>query len=303
MICPIIPTVVLFAVVNLTAAQQPSEKEFTLTTESDLVMLDVGVQNKDGSSMTGLTKENFHVYENGKLQPITDFRADDVPITAGLVIDSSGSMRTKRVHVVTGGMAFAHDSNRHDEIFVTEFNDRVAFPLPPAMPFSDNVNELRTALVSGRAEGRTALYDAVLRSLNHLKQGTQSKKALVLISDGGDNASEHGLADVTRAVLESPATIYTVGIFDEEDSDRNPSLLRKLANVTGGEAFFPKQVPDIIDVCRQIAKQIRQRYTIAYHPVRLGDKGELRNIKVVVTGTTQKVTVLARKSYYLPPEH
>ena len=102
-------------------------------------------------------------------------------------------------------------------------------------------------------------------------------------------------------MLQSPATIYTVGIFDEDDPDRNPGLLRKLASATGGEAFFPKQVSDVVEVCRQIAKQIRQRYSLSYRPVRLTGKGELRTIKVVVTGTgSEKATVLARKSYYLP---
>jgi VWFA-related protein len=297
----IVPSLVLLAVLNAAPAQQPLEKEFTLTAESDLVLLDVGVKNQAGSSVPGLTKDNFKIYENGKLQTVSSFIADDVPITAGLVIDSSGSMRHKRPLVINGGLGFVRDSNPADEIFVTLFNEHVTFGLPPEIPFSGDVNALRSAFVKTPAEGRTALYDAVVQSLAHLKQGNQSKKTLVLISDGGDNASQHNLADVNDAVLQSPATIYTVGIFDEDDSDRNPGLLRKLASMTGGEAFFPKQIPDVVDVCRQIAKQIRQRYSIAYRPVRSSDKGELRAIRVVVTGPGhEKLTVLARKSYYLP---
>ena len=282
-------------------AQQPAQKDFTLTAESDLVMLDVGVLDQHGQPVTGLTKDNFRVYENGKLQTISEFADQDLPVTAGLVIDSSGSMREKRPDVVVAGLAFVHDSNPSDQIFITEFNDDVTFGLPAAVPFSGDPQVLRAALMETPAQGRTALYDAVYQALDHLKQGAESKKALILISDGGDNASEHHLADVTKAVLESPATIYTIGIFDQDDTDRNPGLLRKLASVTGGEAFFPKKIPDIVEVCRQIAKQMRQRYSLAYRPVRLNDKGDLRNIKVVVTGTHEKATVLARKSYYLPP--
>jgi len=292
---------VMLAVLNAMAEQQPPEKEFTLTAESRLVMLDVGVQNQHGDAITGLGKDNFRVYENGKLQTISDFANQDVPITAGLVIDSSGSMRNKRSQVVIGGLAFVRESNPSDQIFITEFNDHVTFGLPSGMAFSGDPATLRSALLQSPAEGRTALYDAVLQALDHLKLGTESKKALVLISDGGDNASERHLADVTKAVLESPATIYTVGIFDQDDSDRNPGLLRKLAGVTGGEAFFPKQIDDVVGVCRQIARQIRQRYSLAYRPVSLSEKGELRRIKVVVTGTPEKATVFARKSYYLPP--
>ncbi len=296
-----LPSLILLAVFPVLAVESPPQKDFTLTAESDLVMLDVGVQDSRGNTIAGLTKDNFRVYENGKLQTISEFTDADRPITAGLVIDSSGSMNNKRPQVVTGGLAFVRDSNPSDEIFVTEFNDRVTFGLPEATPFSGDRDQLRGALLKSPAIGRTALYDALLRSLDHLKQGTQSKKALVLISDGGDNASAHRLADVTKAVLESPATIYTVGIFDQDDMDRNPGLLHKLANVTGGEAFFPKELSDVVDVCRRIAKQIRQRYSLAYRPMRVTDRGELRTIKVVVTGIPQKATVFARKSYYLPP--
>ena len=166
-----VPSVVLLAAMNAAAGQQPPEKDFTLTAESDLVLLDVGVQNQHGNTIAGLTKENFRIYENGKLQTISGFAADDLPITAGLVIDSSQSMRDKRAQVVIGGLAFVRDSNPSDEIFVTDFNDRVTFGLPPAMPFSGDPNELRTALLQSPSEGRTALYDGVLRSLDHLKQG------------------------------------------------------------------------------------------------------------------------------------
>lgn len=300
----VVPSVVLLAVFSAAAQKLPEkqlpEKDFTLTAESDLVVLDVAVLDSHGNMIPDLKKENFRVYENGKLQTITEFGADDRPITAGLVIDSSGSMSEKRPDVVTGGLAFVRDSNPQDEIFVTEFNDRVVFGLPPTMPFSGDSSVLRTALIASPAQGRTALYDAVLESLDHLRQGDRSKKALILISDGGDNASRHGLADVTNAVLKSPATIYTVGIFDEYDRDRNPGLLRKLASVTGGEAYFPKRIPDVVTICRRIARQIRQRYTIAYRPVRTTDQGELRTIKVVVAGAPRRATVFARKSYYLP---
>ena len=151
------------------------------------------------------------------------------------------------------------------------------------------------------AEGRTALYDALLLSLNHVEKGKRDKKAIVLVSDGGDNSSVHGFEDVVRMVRESLATIYTIGLFDEDDADRNPGLLARLARNSGGEAFLPKQVSEIAGICQQIATDIRNRYTIGYVPVRSGESGSLRKIKVVASNSGgRKLVVHTRPSYFLP---
>ena len=136
--------------------------------------------------------------------------------------------------------------------------------MPDDVLFSDDVQQLRLALYQGIPEGRTALYDAVEMSLNQLEFGRRDKKTLVVISDGGDNHSRHTLEDVTREVLRSVATIYTVGLYDEDDPESNEGVLKKLANVSGGVFYHPKALDDIIPICRQIAKDIRTRYTIGY---------------------------------------
>ncbi len=279
----------------------PPEKPFTLRATAELVLLDVSVKNRAGGQVSGLTKSNFHVYEDGKRQKITHFASDDVPVTVGLVIDTSGSMRVKHHEVVTAALAFIHASNRNDEMFVVNFGDRASCGLPENISFTDDINELRAALSTSAPEGRTALYDAVLLSLNHLAKGTRGKKALVLVSDGGDNNSIHGPQDAMRMVREARATIYTIGIFDESDCDRNPALLRRIARVSGGEAFLPVQLSEVVRICRRIAGEIRSRYTIGYVPVRFGDKGSLRNIKVVASRSGgQRMIVNTRESYLLP---
>jgi Ca-activated chloride channel homolog len=276
------------------------EEEFKLSTQAELVMLDVGVKDQNGAIVSNLTKDNFRVFENGKLQVISSFAHEDVPVTVGLVIDSSGSMQTKIPLVTAAGLAFIQESNRNDEIFVTQFNDSVRVSLPKDVPFTSDIPMLRTALTKDWVHGRTALYDAIVFSLEHLASGKQDKKTLLLVSDGGDNASTHQFKDVMAAVRESRATIYTIGIFDENDPDRNPGLLQRLAKVTGGEAFFPSQTSEVVGICQHIAKDIRSRYTIEYVPIRSDDKASLRTTKVDVTGAGRKLIVHARTSYLLP---
>jgi Ca-activated chloride channel family protein len=278
-----------------------ADQPFKLTATAELVLLDVSVEDATGVHVPGLTKNNFRIYEDGQLQTVTHFSSDDVPVTVGLVIDTSGSMRAKHPEVVTAALVFIQASNQHDEVFVVNFNDRARFGLPGNIPFTDDVGKLRAALSRNTPEGRTTLYDALVLSLNHIEKGKRDKKTLVLVSDGGDNASFHGFEDVMRMVRESRATIYTIGIFDEDDGDRNPRLLERLARNSGGEAFLPKQLSDLVGICRQIAIDIRNRYTIGYVPVRSGEKGSLRKVKVVAFNSGgRKLVVHTRPSYFLP---
>jgi VWFA-related protein len=291
------------ALAVLAQAAEPPEKPFTLTATAELVLLDVSVKDRAGGQVSGLAKSDFKVYEDGKLQRITQFASDDVPVTVGLVIDTSASMSVKHHEVVTAALVFIQSSNPDDEVFVVNFGDRVSCGLRENTPFTDDINQLRAALSTSAPEGRTALYDAVLFSLNHLAKGTRGKKALVLVSDGGDNNSIHGSQDAMRMVREARATIYTIGIFDDSDSDRNPALLRRIARVSGGEAFLPAQLSEVVGICRRIANEIRSRYTIGYVPVRSGDKGSLRKIKVVASHSSgQRMIVHTRESYVLPNE-
>jgi Ca-activated chloride channel family protein len=284
-------------------AGKSSDEPFKLSTTAELVLLDVSVKSATGDHVSGLTKDSFRVYEDGKLQTVSHFASEDVPVTAGLVIDTSGSMRAKRPEVLTAALALIGASNPSDEIFVVHFSDSVSLGLPDKVPFTGDIVQLRSALWRGAAEGRTALNDAVVLSLKHLEQGRRDRRTLILVSDGGDNSSVHKADEVMRMVLESPATIYTIGIFDESDPESNPALLRRLAGISGGESFLKVQLDAVMGICRQIASDIRTRYTIGYSPVRSGDRGSLRKIKVTAsTPGGHKLMVHTRTSYVLPPQ-
>lgn len=281
--------------------QSESEKEFKLTARAELVLLDVSVMAVKGGYVTNLKKENFQVYENGKLQTISQFGYEDTPVTVGLVLDDSRSMRSKRVEVINSALSFIDASNSRDEMFVTHFNDRVRRGLPSGTTFSNDAELLRKALWNGPVEGMTSLYDGILDALHQLEAGTQDKKSLVVMTDGGDNASTHGFNDVLEAVRRTRAILYTIGVFDADDPDRNPGLLRRLAAISGGVAYLPKDLLELPQICRGIAKDIRNRYSIGYVPVRVDDKSSLRTIRVAVVGAGPgKLVIHARTSYLLP---
>ena len=296
----------LLLAVRTPPAQVPaapaSQRPFTLSATAELVLLDVSVKSATGEPVAGLAKNNFTVYEDGKLQTVSHFGSEDVPVTAGLVIDYSGSMRSRRAEVITAALAFIGASNRMDEIFVVHFSDAVSLSLPANTPFTDDLDLLRAALWRGNPQGRTALNDAIVLSLKHLEQGKRDRRTLVLVSDGGDNSSVNPADEVIRKVLESRATIYTIGIIDEDEPARNPALLKRIAQVSGGEAYFPKQLAEVNGISLQIASDIRARYTIGYVPVRSSERGSLR--KIVVAASTpngHKLVVHTRSGYVLPP--
>ena len=282
-----------------TPGQKPAPGDFTISTSVNLVLLDVSVKDSHGY-VAELLKESFRIYENGVLQPITEFSSADEPVAFGLVMDNSGSMRGRLPDVIAAGAEFIGASNPHDQMFVVNFNDSVHFGLPAATPFSGDLGALRSALSKARPDGQTALYDAVAAALAHLESGQRARKAILLVSDGGDTCSRRKLDEVIRLVQESRATLYTIGIFDDNDPDRNPGVLQRLSAISGGESFLPKSLTEITPICRKIATDIRKRYTIGYIPTRSGVAG-VRKIRVVATAAQHgKLTVQTRTSYQSP---
>jgi Ca-activated chloride channel family protein len=273
-----------------------------ISTDVELVILDVGVKDAQGGYVSGLTAEDFRIYEDKKPQQIKYFSRSDIPVTIGLVIDNSGSMRSKRPGVITAALALVGASNPRDEIFVVNFNDRVRRGLASDVLFSDNIQTLRNALWIGNSEGRTKLYDALGYSLQYLNKGRMDKKTLVVVSDGGDNASILSRKEIMQRVQESRATIYSIDIFDENDPDSNSDVLKKLAQVSGGEYFQLREIPEIVTVCTQIAKDIRNRYTIAYIPSHLGSPRSMHLIKVTASAPSREKLLVRTRSRYMMPE-
>jgi Ca-activated chloride channel family protein len=270
---------------------------YTIRTDVRLVLLDVAVRNGAGGFVAGLSKDQFHVTENDRPQPITVFATDDVPVTVGILVDESRSMTPKRAEVLSAAQTFIRESNPKDEIFVLNFNDRVMRGLPEGVPFSDNIDQLRAALYRGIPQGRTALNDAIVAGLKQLQEGKRDKKTLIVISDGGDNASQYKRRDMFDLVETSSATIYTIGLADADDPDRDAGLLKALARISGGTAYFPESLERMVPVCEAIAKEIRIRYTIGY-PAPSDSGSSLRHIHVRVAAPGRgRLTAHTRTSY------
>ncbi len=264
----------------------------------NLVVLHATVTDQQGRLVSDLAEQDFQVYENGVRQQIKLFKHEDVPVTAGLLVDHSGSMKPKLDEVSAAAKAFVQASNPDDEMFVVNFNEHVESGLPDTVRFTSDPGKLERAISRARATGMTALYDAIAFALRHLQSGSREKKVLLAISDGGDNASLHKLPQILKLAEQSSAIIYTVGIFDEDDTDRNPGVLKKLAAATGGIAFFPKELNEVTGICTRIAKDIRNQYTIGYAPSDPAKPGEYRTIRVTASASHHgKLSVRTRAGY------
>jgi Ca-activated chloride channel family protein len=243
-----------------------TQERAVFSSRSELVALHVSVVDRHADFVAGLPRQAFTIYEEGKEQKIAFFENSDAPVTVGLVMDNSGSMTRTRGTVIEAGMAFSNACHPEDEMFVVHFNERVWPGLNPPVYFTTDREQLRVALLRSTARGQTALFDAVLTGLERLTQGHHQKKALVVISDGGDNASRTRFEDVLATALRMDALVYSVGLYDSYDHDANPDLLRKLARSTGAEAFFPRRPSEVGPILSRIARELRSGYTIGYVP-------------------------------------
>jgi len=275
------------------------ESGATISIDVRLVVLKASVRTKAGTVVSGLRESNFKVEEDGQPQTIRAFQAEDIPVAVGLVVDNSGSMAKKRSDVAGAAVAFARASNPDDELFIINFNERIAFGLLGTRLFSASPEELEAAIQKPVASGKTALYDAITVALTHLQKAANNRKALVVVSDGGDNASRHTLNEVLNEIGQAEVTIYTIGLFDEDDADSNPGVLRRIAKCSGGESFLPRQTSEAVSICEHIAKDIRTQYTITYSPTNPKSDGKYRAIKVKATDRTgAKLKVRTRTGYF-----
>lgn len=280
------------------ASQEQKVGPYTIAVDVDLVVFNVTVTDSRGRHVSGLTANEFEVYEENRLQTITVFNAEDGPASIGLIIDNSGSMQSKREDVVDAALAFADASNAEDELFLINFNENVYLGLPPSIAFTNSTSEIRLALFGAAPAGMTALYDALAAGIEHLNTGTRDRKALVVLSDGGDNASRRRLDEVIEIARRSSATIYTIGIYDETDMDRNPRVLRRIAELSGGRAYFPKSSNELNRVWRDVAREIRNQYTIGYRPSNASRDGRYRKIKINVSRNGRNLRVMTREGYF-----
>ena len=299
----------LILVAQDTPNQNQKDKDFTIAVDVELVQLPVSVLDKNGQMINGLAQEHFQVFENNVLQKITLFKHEDFPLSVGLVIDNSGSMRNKRERVNTAALAFARESNPEDETFIVNFDDAAYLE----QDFTGSIGDLIDALDNVDTRGETAFNDAVYLSVDHVKEGRRDKKALLVISDGEDNVSKYGFNNVLEHVREAKdVTIYAIclleendqrgGLFKKSPSKKAKDSLIQLAEMTGGQAYFPKSIDEVEELCRRIAHDLRNQYTVGYTPSNAALDGSWREIQVKVNPpkNVSKVTVRTKQGYYAP---
>ncbi len=289
---------------SYSGSAQESELKPTFSSESELVVLHVTVKDRKGAYVGGLEQDAFRVSEDRQPQDIRFFNSQDAPVTLGLLIDSSGSMQPNRDLVIAASMAFSKAMNPQDEIFVMGFNEQIHATLPPDRPFTHHEPTLRVALVQAiKARGQTALYSAVNAGLDYVQRGGHERQVLVIVSDGGDNASNTTREHVLANAQASNAVIYTIALIDPMNTDADPGFLHQLSESTGGVAFRPKNAGQIEEVLQRVARDIRNMYTIGYVPSKAtsdnGDRREsLRRVAVdVKLPSGQKLAVRTRRAY------
>ena len=278
--------------------------EYTLSIDVDLVVLHTTVVDDKGRIVSELGQPSFRVFEDNVQQKLALFRNEDVPITVGLILDNSASMRDNRSSMKAGALTFAETSNRLDEVFLVNFNDDYYLDLE-GKDFTNNVVELKSALEKTVTRGSTSFYDAVRASLKHLKRGTRQKRVLLVVSDGVDNTSLSTFNTLLQEAQASEATLYLIGLpcaEEPRDCRKAKRQLRQLATVTGGLAYFPTSTTEVEELCRKIAHDIRNQYVLGYYPTNRARDGSFRQVRVEIVSPKgySKLYARTRSGYYAP---
>jgi Ca-activated chloride channel family protein len=284
--------------------QQPAAPQSgtvpTFHADTRLVVCHTTVVDKSGHLVTNLKQDSFAVSENDVKQDILLFKREDIPVSMGLIIDNSGSMRPRRSSVEAAALALVKDSNPEDEVFIVNFNDDAYIDNPHGKEFLTDIEEMKEALTRIDSRGGTAMRDAIDKSIEWLTKAHKEKKVLVVVTDGVDNASSVNLENLVRDARQSEVLIYSVGLLTEEEKRSAASAKRQLnalAEATGGEVFYPKELSEVDRIAHQVARDIRSQYTIGYKPTNEALDGTFRKIKVTLKAPGNP-TPRTRTGYY-----
>ncbi len=286
------------------AANATSRRDARIRVDVNLVLVPMTVTDSMNRLVTGLDKDNFQIFENNQGQVIKSFSTQDAPVTIGIVFDLSGSMSSKFVRARKALSEFLRTSNPLDEFFVIGFNDRPAV----IVDFTSEVDDVEARMVMLKPQNRTALIDAIYLGVDKLRQGKYDRKALLIISDGGDNRSRYTEGELRRAVRESDLQIYSIGIFDQyaptTEEQLGPVLLTDVCEMTGGRLFRVNDVSELSDIASRISAELRNEYVVGYRPENIKHDGNWRKLKVrlVPPPGLPQLTVHNRQGYYAPSE-
>src|SRR5258705_5310189 len=271
----------------------------------ELALVNVTVTDPHNRLVTGLEPDNFRVFENNVEQEIQYFSSEDVPISIGVIFDLSGSMANKIAKAKEATWQFFKTANPQDEFFLVSFNDRAEL----ISAFTDSADDLQSRLLSASGKGRTALLDAIYLGLSEMRTARNSKRALLIISDGGDNNSRYNEKDIKRLVREANTQLYSIGIFDPfgnrsrtPEELNGPSLLNEVTELSGGRAFSVENINDLPDVATKIGSELRNQYILGYRPSDKSHDARWRKIKIKLRTPTGLPTlnVAAQTGYYSP---
>jgi len=284
---------------NSSAEKQGS----SIKVQVNLVVLHTTVLDDRGRFADGLKEENFRILEDKVEQKLSVFKREDLPVSMGLVIDNSGSMRDKRPRVNEAAITLVENSNPQDEAFVVNFNDD--FYLDLDKDFTSSIPELKEALERIDSRGSTALYDAIIGSIDHLKKASKDKRVLLVVTDGEDNTSRNSLEKTIREIQKTDTVIYTIGLLSQEskkNAKRAKKALEEISLASGGLSYFPENVDDVHSICQQVAHDIRNQYTLAYYPTNSKRDGSFRAVQVEVIPPRGRGKLVARtrNGYYAP---
>lgn len=286
------------------AAQATSRRDARIRVDVNLVLVPATVTDPLNRLVTGLDKENFQIFDNNTGQVIRSFSTEDAPVTIGIVFDLSGSMGSKYTRARKALSEFLRTSNPLDEFFVIGFNDKPAV----IVDYTSDIDDVEARMVMLKPENRTALIDAIYLGVSHLKQAKYERKALLIISDGGDNRSRYTEGELRRVVRESDVQIYAIGIFDQyaatPEEQSGPLLLADVSEMTGGRMFRVSDVADLGDIASRISAELRNQYVIGYRPSEMKHDGNWRKLKIrlVPPAGLPPLTVHNRQGYYAPSQ-
>ncbi|HMD96537.1 MAG TPA: VWA domain-containing protein [Terriglobia bacterium] len=287
--------------------RQPSIHTTPILVDVNLVVVNITVTDPYDRIVTGLDQSNFEVYDDKVPQQIAAFSTEDAPISVGLVFDSSGSMSDKIEKSKEAALQFFKTSNPQDEFMLVNFNERPDL----VSSFTSKFENLQDRLILVKAGGKTALLDAIYLAITEMKKATTNRKALLVISDGGDNHSRYTERDIRKAVKESDVEIFAVGVFEAAASRGRtpeeaggPGLLSELSEVSGGRMFSVEDVNELPDIMEKISIELRNQYVIGYKPSNLVRDGRWRRIKVKLNPPRglPPLQVYARTGYYAPTQ-
>jgi VWFA-related protein len=276
-------------------------QEVVFRSDTRLVVLHTTVVDSNGKLVTDLPQNAFKVYENNVQQEIRLFRHEDAPISLGLVIDNSASMRQKRQKVEAAALQLVKASNPQDEVFIVNFSDSAFLDCP----FTNSIAKLQEGLARIDSRSTTAMRDAIGMSINYMKDNAKlDKKILLLVSDGDDNMSESTLEQVIRQAQQAEVLIYAIGLLGEEDrgsARQAQKAIDTITETTGGESYYPKELAEVDQIALRVAHEVRNQFTIGYSPSNQALDGSLRQIRVTVDGPNRPVA-RTRTGYYATPE-